>query len=103
MLKDRTKRFPGNTQFLILLGQAQLAKNNETEALQTFKEVVAQQPKNPASYKALADLYTRQKKFDAAENVFQAGLKELPGDSTLRLSAAAGPILQGDYGASSGP
>ncbi|SIO46399.1 pentatricopeptide repeat domain-containing protein (PPR motif) [Bradyrhizobium erythrophlei] len=99
MLKDMTKRFPGNTQFLILLGQAQLAKNNEAEALQTFKEVVAQQPKNAASYKALADLYTRQKKFDAAENVLQAGLKELPADSTLRLAAASVQILKGDYDA----
>ena len=99
MLKDMIKRFPGNTQFLILLGQAQLAKNNEAEALQTFKEVVAQQPKNPASYKALADLYTRQKKFDAAADVLQAGLKELPADSTLRLSAAAVQILKGDHDA----
>jgi len=82
-----------------LLGQAQLAKNDEAEALQTFKEVVAQQPKNPASYRALADLYTRQKKFDAAENVLQAGLKELPADSALRLAAASVQILKGDHDA----
>jgi predicted Zn-dependent protease len=99
MLKDMTKRFPGNTQFLLLLGQAQLATNNEVEATQTFKEVVAQQPKNPASYTALADLYTRQKKFDAAENILAAGLKELPGDAALRLSAAALQILRGNHDA----
>jgi len=99
MLKDMIKRFPGNAQFLILLGQAQLAKNSEAEALQTFKEVVAQQPKNAASYSGLADLYLRQKKFDAADGILQAGLKELPGDPTLRLSAAAVQILKGDYDA----
>jgi len=96
LLKDMTKRFPGNVQYLLLLGQVQLAKNNEAEALQTFKEVVAQQPKNPAGYSALADLYTRQKKNGDAASILQAGLKELPGDLTLRLSAAAGLILKGD-------
>ena len=63
-----------------------LAQKKDDEALQSFKEAIAQQPKDPVGYSALSDLYIRQKNFDAAGNVLQAALKEIPDNVNLRLS-----------------
>jgi tetratricopeptide (TPR) repeat protein len=70
--------------------------------LQSFKEAVARQPKDPIGYGALSDLYVRQKSFDAAGNVLQVALKELPGNVNLRLSFAGLQILKGDHDAAIG-
>jgi tetratricopeptide (TPR) repeat protein len=99
MLKGMTKQFPGNAQILVLLGQSQFSKGSEAEALQTYKQAIAQQPKLSIGYGALSDLYIRQKKFDEAENVLQAALKELPTDLGLRLATAGLQILKGDHDA----
>ena len=97
LLNDLKKKFPTNVQVLVLLGQTQLAQNREGEAVQSFKEAIAQQAKDPAGYAALSDLYIRQKNFDAAENVIQAALKELPGNANSRLALAGLQILKGDH------
>ena len=95
LLQDMHKRFPANAQVLVLLGQTQLAQNKEADALQSFKEAIAQQPKDLNGYNALSDLYIRQKNFDAAGNTLQAALKELPEIANFRLSLAGLQILEG--------
>ena len=97
LLQDMNKKFPANAQILVLIGQTKLSQNKEGEALQSFKEAVAQQPKDPIGYGALSDLYIRQKDFEASGNVLQAALKELPADVNLRLSFAGLQILKGNY------
>ena len=51
---------------------------------------ISQHPKNEASYLALSKLYVRQKNYDDANNVIQAGLKERPDSVDLRLT---GPVF----------
>jgi tetratricopeptide (TPR) repeat protein len=67
--------------------------------VQSFKEAIAQQPKDPVGYGALSDFYIRQKKFDDAENVLLAALKEMPANVDFRLSSAGLQILKGDHDA----
>jgi tetratricopeptide (TPR) repeat protein len=99
LLQDMNKKFPSNAQILLLIGQTKLAQNKDGEALQSFKEAIAQQPKDPVGYGALSDFYIRQKKFDDAENVLQAALKEMPANIDFRLSSAGLQILKGNHDA----
>jgi cellulose synthase operon protein C len=96
LLQDMHKKLPANAEVLVLLGQTQLTQNKEAEALQSFKEAVAQQPKDLNGYNSLSELYIRQKNFDAAENTLQTAIKELPGNPNFRLSLAGLQILKGD-------
>jgi tetratricopeptide (TPR) repeat protein len=99
LLQEMNKKFPANAQILVLIGQTRIVQNKDGEAMQSFKEAVAQQPKDPIGYGALSDLYIRQKNFEAAGNVLQAALKELPGNVNLQLSSAGLQILKGDHDA----
>ena len=99
LLQDMNKKFPGNAQILLLIGQTKLAQNKDGDALQSFKEAIAQQPKDPVGYGALADFYIRLKKFDDAENVLLAALKEMPANVDFRLSSAGLQILKGNHDA----
>ncbi len=67
LLQDMHKRLPANAEVLVLLGQTQLTQNKEADALQSFKDAIAQQPKDLNGYNSLSELYIRQKNFDAAE------------------------------------
>jgi cellulose synthase operon protein C len=96
LLRDMTKKFPDNTQLLVLIGQTRLAQNKPSEAQQSFKIAIAKQPKDPAGYNALSEFYARQKNFDAAIDALQTGLRELPGDLNFRMSLAGLLILKGD-------
>ena len=102
LLQDTLKRFPTNAQLLILMGQTQIAGNKPVEAEQSFKSAVEKQPKDLDGYSALSDFYLRQKNYDAATNVVQAGLREQPGNLNLRLASAGLQILKGDPGAAIG-
>ena len=99
LLQDINKKFPTNAQVLVLIGQTELTQNKDAEALQSFKQAVAQQPKDPVGYDALSNLYIRQKNFNAADSVLQDALKELPGNLNLRLAIAGLQILEGDHDA----
>jgi cellulose synthase operon protein C len=96
LLQDMHKRLPANAEVLVLLGQTQLTQNKEADALQSFKEAVAQQPKDLNGYNSLSELFIRQKNFDAADNTLQTAIKELPGNPNFRLSLAGLQILKGD-------
>jgi len=96
LLQDMNTKFPGNAQLLVLTGQALLALNKDDEALQSLKAAVAQQPKDPIGYTALYELYVRRKNLDAAVDLMQAGLRELPGNPNFRLALAGLQIQKGD-------
>ena len=81
----------------MLLGDVQLTKNSVDEAEKSFKAAITHQPKVDIGYQALAQLYIRQKKIDAALDTIQAGLKEQPDSANLHLTAAQIRELKGDY------
>jgi pentatricopeptide repeat protein len=97
LLQDIRKRFPNNAQILVLIGQTKVVQKKDAEALQSFRDAIAQQPKDPAGYSALSDFYINQKNLDAAGNILQAALKELPANVNLRLAAAGLQILKGEH------
>src|SRR5665213_322062 len=99
LLQEIRKKYPANAQILVLIGQTELSQKKDADALQSFKGAVAQQPKSPIGYGALSDLYIRQKNFDAAVGVLEAGLKELPDNINFRLASAGLQILKGDHDA----
>ena len=99
LLQDIRKKFPTNAQILVLIGQTKLTQKKDAEAVQSFKEAIALQPRDPAGYSALSDFYTNQKNLDASGMVLQAALKELPDNVNLRLAAAGLLIVKGDHNA----
>lgn len=96
LLQEMNNKFPGNAQLLVLTGQALVAQNKDDEALQSFKAAVAQQPKDPIGYSALYEFYVRKKNLDAAVDVIQAGLRELPDNLNFRLALGGLQIQKGD-------
>ena len=99
LLQDMNRRFPGNAQLLVLTGQTMLALHRDDDAERSLKAAVAQKPKDPIGYTALYELYNRQKKFDAAEDVVQAGLQAVPGNINFRLALGSLKIQKGDHDA----
>jgi tetratricopeptide (TPR) repeat protein len=96
LLQEMNQKFPGNAQLLVLTGQALVAQNKDEEALQSFKAAVAAQPKDPLGYNALYEFYDRKKNLDAAVDIVQAGLRELPGNPNFRLALAGLQIQKGN-------
>ena len=62
LIGEALKADPGNADALVLLGSIALAKNDPAQAVKHFEMAIKQQPKSAAGYRALADLYSRQKK-----------------------------------------
>ncbi|WP_204319983.1 hypothetical protein, partial [Klebsiella pneumoniae] len=73
---DMTKRYPGNAELLVVLGQTKLAQKKDNDAIASFKEAIAKQPKDPSGYAALSDYYIRMKNYDASDEVLSGALKE---------------------------
>ena len=96
LLQQMNDKFPGNAQLLVLTGQALLAQNKDEEAVQSLKAAVAQQPKDPVGYNALYEFYVRKKKLDAAVDIIQAGLREMPGNPNFQLALGGLQIQKGD-------
>ena len=63
LLQEMSKKFPANAQVLVLLGQTKIAQKKDDEAVQSFKEAIAQQPKDPVGYSALTELYNQSEEF----------------------------------------
>jgi pentatricopeptide repeat protein len=96
LLQEMNTRFPGNAQLLVLTGQALVSQNKDDEALQSLKAAVTAQPKNPIGYNALYEFYVRKKNLDAAVDVIQAGLREVPDNLNFRLALGGLQIQKGD-------
>jgi pentatricopeptide repeat protein len=96
LLQEMNQKFPGNAQLLVLTGQTLAAQNKDDEAVQNFKAAVTAQPKDPIGDSALYEFYSRKKNLDAAADMLQAGLRELPGNPNLRLELAGLQIAKGN-------
>ena len=64
--------------------------------MQSFKAAVTAQPKDPVGYNALYEFYERKKNLDAAVEIMQAGLRELPDNPNFRLALAGLQIQKGN-------
>lgn len=96
LLEETIKAVPDNVQLLVFLGQVKVAQSKLEEAIQFDEQAIDAQPKDPAGYRALAEIYLNQKNWSAAERVLTGALKEIPFDVNLRLGYAAAQILKGD-------
>jgi tetratricopeptide (TPR) repeat protein len=96
LLQDMNNKFPGNAQLLVLTGKAYAAQKKDEEAVRSLKAAVAAQPKDPIGYSALYEFYVQKKNLDAAADIIQAGLREMPADVNLRLALAGLQIQKGD-------
>jgi tetratricopeptide (TPR) repeat protein len=81
------------------MGSIQLAKNDPNQAINYFVNAIKQKPKDIIGYRALADLYARQKKFDEALTVTRAGLEQQPQSYSLHLALAGLLEVKKDYDA----
>lgn len=88
-LQSVLKSNPANAEAYVLLGSVQLARNAPDEAMKDFMMAIQKQPKDPAGYRAVADLYLREKNVDAAQMVIRSGLKQLPDNVDLHMILAS--------------
>jgi tetratricopeptide (TPR) repeat protein len=79
------------------MGSIALASPTPDQAIGYFKAAIEKQPKDGVGYRALSDLYLRQKNPDAAIGVIQAGLKVQPDNIPLHMSLAGVFELKGNY------
>jgi cellulose synthase operon protein C len=96
LLQEMFKKYPNNAEILVLMGQTKLAQNRNDDAKLNYKAAIAKQPKDPNGYSALSDLYVREKDYNSAVEVIQAGLHEQPGNLNLRFTSAGLQIIKGD-------
>jgi cellulose synthase operon protein C len=96
LLNEMLKKYPQNPQLIELMGSAQLARSNFSEAERSYKAVIALQPKDPVGYRSLSNAYSTQKKYDEASNIIREGLREHPGDLGLQLALAGLLVSKGD-------
>src|SRR5260221_6046570 len=96
LLQDMNTKFPGNAQLLVLTGKAYAAQKKDDDAVRSLKAAVAAQPKDPIGYSALYEFYIQKANLNAAVEIVQAGLRELPGDVNFRLALAGLQIQKGD-------
>jgi cellulose synthase operon protein C len=96
LLQDMLKKYPENSQLLVLMGQTKEAQKKNGDAIKSYKEAIAKQSKDPNGYAALFRLYVQQKDYSKAADVIQAGLREQPGNLNLRFATADLLLLTGD-------
>jgi cellulose synthase operon protein C len=96
LLQEMNNKFPGNAQLLVLTGKAYAAQKKDEDAVRSLNAAVGAQPKDPIGYSALYEFYVQKKNLNAAVDIIQAGLRELPADVNLRLALAGLQIQNGD-------
>ncbi|WP_171037839.1 CRTAC1 family protein [Dyadobacter luticola] len=74
---------------LRITGYKHIQKNQPKEAEMAFLKAIKVEPKDPASYADLGELYLSQKNFVKAENIAKTGLKVKPASIELRTILAA--------------
>jgi Tfp pilus assembly protein PilF len=96
-LKGVLNANPQNAEALVLMGSIQLAKDDPIQAAKYFDTAIKQQPKDIVGYRALADLYIRQKKIDDALGIIRAGLQQEPKSFALHLTLAGLLEAKGEF------
>jgi tetratricopeptide (TPR) repeat protein len=93
------KANPANAEALVLRGLTKLVLNAPDLAVQSFKEAIDKQPKNPVGYGALADYYTQRHDYDTAITTLKEGLRQQPGSFALQLAYAGLLEKKGEFDA----
>ncbi len=44
------KKYPDNAEILVLMGQTKLAQNKKEDAIESYKDAITKQPKDPNGY-----------------------------------------------------
>ena len=75
---------------VIHMGESYLATENFKEAVRVLEEFVRANPNrsDTAAMIHLADLYKREKEFEAAERLYKKGLERVPGFISVKLKLA---------------
>ena len=95
-LKSVLLKNPGDANALVLLGSTQLASGAADQALESFLAAVDAQPKHIVGYRALAEFYLSQKKYDEAIKVVRTGLQQEPDSMGLHMILAGAAERKGD-------
>jgi cellulose synthase operon protein C len=88
---------PTSAEAYALLGAVQFASNSTDQALKSFLTAIEKQPKNVIGYRAMAEFQLSQKNSGEALKFIEVGLREIPGDASLRLLKASIMETQADY------
>jgi tetratricopeptide (TPR) repeat protein len=91
-LKSALKTNPADFEAYILLGSLQLAAGAPEQALVSYKTAIQVQPNNEIGYRALAEYYMSQTRFDEAARVIREGLVKQPDNASLHV--AMGGLLE---------
>lgn len=84
-LEKATQLDPKNYKLLILLAEAQSGSGSNEMALITYEQAVAMNPAANAEYKALGDLYMKQKKTENAIKSYKKYLEKSSDDSIAEV------------------
>lgn len=98
-----TQQKPENTEYKVLLGQAQAFSGKREAAAQTYRSILATKPGEIKALQALVTLLMQEQKPEAALGVLQDTLKTAPQANQLRPNSVdvfAVQLLQGDVYAS---
>jgi tetratricopeptide (TPR) repeat protein len=96
-LKSVITKNPENANALVLLGSIQLAGDEIDRATGSFLAALRAQPKEDVGYRALADLYRRQKNYDESVRILRQGIEEQPDSAALQITLANVLEQKGDY------
>jgi tetratricopeptide (TPR) repeat protein len=80
-----------------LLGEIYITQKKHKEAEQALRKAIEHNPKWNVPYRNLANIYRIRNDFSSAEQVYQEGLKAIPGDMQLLLSMAETYERTGNY------
>ena len=96
LVQEMIRKYPDSAEVRVLMGQTKQAQNMSSDAVESYQAAIAKQPKDPNGYRALSDLYMREKNYNAALEVIEAGLREQPSNLSFRFTSAGLQILKGD-------
>lgn len=88
---------PNNANAHLLRGQLHGMNGDRASAAAEFRKAIELDPRLSAGYQNLAALHVREKRYDEALEVVDAGLKALPDDFGLTLTRASLLELTGRY------
>jgi len=96
-LQTALKANPSNAEAWVYLGSIQRLKEQPGEAEKSFTMAITKQPKDPAGYQALSQLYLSQNKQDQAAAIIENGLAQQPDSGVLLLISAGLEESKGNY------
>ena len=96
LLQNVLKANPADAEAYVLLGKIDESKSSD-QAVKNFEAAIEKQPRSVVGYQALWNFYINQKDLAKADEVVNAGLRELPENFALRLMTATTLEMKKDY------